>query len=111
VEAIVDSPGVMRIGEGVRVVYAYGYACCPDRLKVASTEADTLQRIAAQIGTSTPDKLILQLEIKSNNCRVLERALQAVLEGRGRKIAGGGDEWFNANRDGIRAIYEFINHS
>src|SRR5260370_3796029 len=30
----VDSADVIRIGEGTAVVYAYGYRCCPDHLKV-----------------------------------------------------------------------------
>ena len=108
VEATVDCSDVMRIGDGAAVVYAYGYRCCPDRLKVGSTEADTLQRIAAQIGTSTPDKPVLQMEIKTNDCRAVERAIHAVLEARGQKIAGGGAEWFKVSRDEIRSIYEFI---
>jgi hypothetical protein len=109
VEATVDSSDVVRIGDGAAVVYAYGYRCCPDRLKVGSTEADTLQRIAAQIGTSTPDKPVLQLEIKTNGCRALERAIHAILEARGQKIGGGGAEWFKVSRDEILAIYQFIN--
>jgi hypothetical protein len=108
VQATVDSSEVMHIGDGAAVVYAYGYRCCPDRLKVGSTEADTLQRIAAQIGTSTPDKHVLHMEIKTNDCRALERAIQAVLEARGCKIAGGGAEWFKVSRDEILSIYEFI---
>jgi len=111
VEATVDSSDVLRIGEGVAAVYAYGYRCCPDRLKVGSTEADTLQRIAAQIGTSTPDKPVLQVEIKTNECRTLERAIHAVLETRGHKIPGGGAEWFKATRDDIVAIYQFVYQS
>ena len=111
VEATVDCSDVMRIGNGAAVVYGYGYRCCPDRLKVGCTEADTLQRIAAQIGTSTPDKPVLQMEIKTNDCRALERAIHAVLEARGQKITGGGAEWFKANREEILTIYEFINPS
>ena len=67
-----------------------------------------MQRIAAQIGTSTPDKPVLLVEIKTNQCRALERAIQATLETRGRKIAGGGTEWFKASRDEVLAIYDFI---
>ena len=111
VEASVDSSDVTRMGEGTAVVYAYGYRCCPDRLKVGSTEADTLLRIAAQIGTSTPDIPVLHLEIKTNDCRALERAIHAVLETRGKKTNGGGAEWFKVNREEIRSIYEFISQS
>ena len=89
-------------------MYAYGYHCCPERLKVGSTEVDTVQRIAAQINTSTPAKPVLFLEIKTNGCRVFERAIQAVLEARGQKISGGGAEWFTTSRDEILAIYKFI---
>src|SRR5260221_10280687 len=85
-----------------------GYGCCPDRLKIGYATGDTVQRIADQIGTSTPDKPILHIEIKTDDCRALERALHAVLRVRGRKVVGGGDEWFKATRDEVIAIYEFI---
>jgi T5orf172 domain len=108
VEEAVDTSDVVRRGEGIGIVYAYGYACLPDRLKVGSTESETVQRIAAQISTSTPDKPALHLEIKTDRCRALERAIQATLELRGRKIVGGGTEWFRTNRDEILSIYDFI---
>jgi hypothetical protein len=108
VEAAVHVSDVQRVGEGEGIVYAYGYACCADRLKVGSTEGDTVQRIAAQIATSTPDKPALLLEIRTNRCRALERAIQATLEARGCKISGGGAEWFKATRDEVVAIYRFI---
>lgn len=107
-ESAVDTSNVERVGEGEGIVYAYGYACCPDRLKVGSTEADTVQRIAAQIGTSTPDKPMLAVEIRTNHCRALERAIQTTLEARERKICGGGAEWFKTSRDEVVAIYRFI---
>jgi hypothetical protein len=105
----VDTADVIRIGNGGTFVYAYGYRCCPDRLKVGCTGSDTLQRIADQIGTSTPDKPVLYVEIKTNDCRGLERAIHAVLRARGCKVGGGGDEWFKASRDEVLAIYQFIN--
>jgi hypothetical protein len=108
VEEAVDTSNVVRTGEGAGVVYAYGYRCCEDRLKVGFTEANTVQRIAAQIGTSTPDKPVLLIEIKTDQCRALERAIQATLETRGRKISGAGAEWFKAGRDEVLAIYQFI---
>jgi hypothetical protein len=108
VEEAVDTTDVVRKGEGAGIVYAYGYRCCEDRLKVGLTEANTVQRIAAQIGTSTPDKPVLLVEIKTNQCRALERAIQATLETRDRKIAGGGTEWFKASRDEVLTIYDFI---
>jgi predicted protein tyrosine phosphatase len=69
---------------------------------------DTVERIAQQINTSTPDKPVLLIEIKTDKCRALERAIQATLETRGRKISGGGTEWFMASRDEVLAIYKFI---
>src|SRR5215469_12840462 len=50
-------------------LYVYGYRCAPDRLKIGSTEVDTVQRIAAQITTSTPFKPVLLIEIKTDVCR------------------------------------------
>jgi hypothetical protein len=111
VEEAVDTTDVVRKGEGAGIVYAYGYRCCEDRLKVGFTEANTVQRIAAQIGTSTPDKPVLLIEIRTDQCRAVERAIQATLETRGRKIAGGGTEWFKASPDEVLAIYEFITQS
>jgi len=52
----VDTSDVIRLGEGPKVLYAYGYRCAPDRLKIGLTESDTVQRIAEQISTGTPDK-------------------------------------------------------
>lgn len=104
----VDTKNVIRIGNGGTVVYAYGYGCCPDRLKVGYATGDTVQRITDQIGTSTPDKPVLHIEIKTNDCRALERAIHAVLRVRGQKVFGGGDEWFKATRDEVVSIYRFI---
>jgi hypothetical protein len=104
----VDTTDVLRIGEGPRVVYAYGYRCAPDRLKVGLTEGDTVDRITTQISTSTPDKPMLLLEIRTHDCGSLERAIHATLEYRGSKITGGGKEWFKTTRDEIVAIYGSI---
>lgn len=108
IEETVDTSNVLRCGDGAGIVYAYGYACLPDRLKVGSAEVDTVQRIAAQIKTSTPDKPCLLLEIRTDQCRALERAIHAILEVRGRKISGGGIEWFRVSRDEVIKIYKFV---
>jgi len=108
VEQLVDTSGVRRRGDGSGIVYAYGYRCAPDRLKIGSTNTDAVQRIAAQIGTSTPDIPVLFLEIRTDKCRVLERALHAILEYRGRKILGGGDEWFRISLLEVEQLYETL---
>lgn len=72
------------------------------------TNTDTVERIAQQINTSTPDKPVLLFEIKTDRCRSLERALHATLETRGWKIRGGGAEWFKTTREEILGIYQFI---
>jgi hypothetical protein len=105
VEGLVDTSDVVRLGEGQSIVYAYGYRCAPGRLKVGLTTGDTIQRIVAQIGTSTPDKPALLLEIRTHDCGALERAVHAILEYRGGKVEGGGKEWFKTSRDEIIAIY------
>ena len=104
----VDTADVVRLGNGQGTVYAYGYRCCPDRLKVGYTEGEAVQRIADQIFTSTPDRPVLFIEIRSDKCRALERAIQTVLEVRGRKIVGGGDEWFKVTRNEVLDIYKFV---
>ena len=108
VEEAVDTSDVMRLGEGQSVVYAYGYRCAPDRLKVGLTTGDVVQRIIAQISTGTPDKPALLLEIRTHDCRSLERAIHAILEYRGSKVVGAGTEWFRASRDEVVAIYRSI---
>jgi len=107
----VDTTDVVRVGEGTGVVYGYGYRCCLDRIKIGSTNTDTVERIAQQINTSTPDKPVLFVEIRTDRCRSLERAIQATLETRGRKITGGGVEWFKAGREDVLAIYQFVSRS
>ena len=104
----VDTSDVVRLGEGLQVVYAYGYRCAPDRLKVGLSVGDPVQRIAAQISTSTPDRPVLMLEIRTHNCRALERAIHAILEYRDTKIRGAGAEWFNTSREDVIAIYRTI---
>jgi hypothetical protein len=107
----VDTSDVLKIGSGNRVVYAYGYQCAHDRLKIGLTEGDTVQRIAAQIGTSTPDKPVLKLEIRTHDCTSLEKAIHAILKYRGQKIDGGGTEWFKTTREEIVKIYETVSHN
>jgi hypothetical protein len=104
----VDVSDVVRLGEGSTVVYAYGYRCAPDRLKIGLTVGDTVQRIAAQISTGTPDKPVLLLEIRTHDCNSLERAIHAILQYRGTKILGAGQEWFKASREEVVAIYRSI---
>lgn len=46
VEQAVDVSDVVRLGDkGSGFVYAYGYRCVPDRLKIGKTEFNTVQRI------------------------------------------------------------------
>jgi hypothetical protein len=108
VQEAVDISDVIRLGEGQSVVYAYGYRCAPDRLKIGLTTGDTVQRIVAQISTGTPDKPVLLLEIRTHDCGSLERAIHAILEYRGVKIVGAGKEWFRASRDEVVSIYHSI---
>src|SRR5437879_6846313 len=96
VKDIVDTSEVTKTGEGVGIVYAYGYRCCQDRIKIGSTDVDTVERIAQQTNTSTPDKPVLLIEIRTNKCRALERAIQATLETQGCKVIGGDAEWIKA---------------
>jgi hypothetical protein len=108
IKEAVDSSDVVRLGAGPKVVYAYGYRCAPDCLKIGLTEGDAVDRIAAQIGTSTPDKPVLLVEIRTHDCSSLERAIHATLEYRGSKILGGGKEWFKTSKEEIIAIYNSI---
>ena len=82
-------------------MYANGYRCAPDRLKIGLTVGDVVQRIAAQISTGTPDKPALLLEIRTHDCSSVERAIHAILEYRGTKIPGAGQEWFKASREEV----------
>jgi len=50
-------------------------------------------------------------EIKKNTRRALEPAMHGVLETRGQKVIGGGDQWFKAARDEVMEIYKFIRDS
>ncbi len=108
IEEAVDTSDVLRVGDGQGIVYAYGYRCAPDRLKVGLTTGDSVPRIIAQIGTSTPDRPVLFLEIRTHDCAPLERAVHAILEYRGAKVVGGGKEWFRTTRAEIIAIYRSI---
>jgi T5orf172 domain len=107
-QATVDTADVLEIGQGDEFVYAYGYRCAPDRLKIGSCSGDVVARIAAQVGTGTPDKPVMLLRIKTHDCRALERTLHGMLRLKGRQIAGAGAEWFLATRDELVAAYERV---
>lgn len=104
----VDTSDVVEIGTGAQWVYAYGYRCAPDRLKIGSAAGDVEARVAAQIGTGTPDKPRLVLKIATPDCRALERALHGALQVRGRRVDGAGAEWFVVERDEIVQLYRAI---
>jgi len=75
----VDTTDVLRLGEGDKFVYAFGYRCAPDRLKIGLTKNDPLEHVFAQINSSTRDKPVLLLEIETHDCNSIERALHAIL--------------------------------
>ncbi len=102
----VDTSDVIEIGQGHEAVYAYGYRCAPDRLKIGSCTGDAVARIAAQISTGTPDKPALLVHFRTHDCRALERVLHGMLRLKGKKVDGAGAEWFIATRDEVIAAYE-----
>jgi hypothetical protein len=42
----VDTMDVIKLGEGLKIVYTYGYKCAPDRLKIGLTEIDIYHSVA-----------------------------------------------------------------
>jgi hypothetical protein len=104
----VDTCNSRETGRGAQFVYAYGYRCAPDRLKIGRSDGDVVKRIASQINTGTPDKPALSLVIRTEDCRALEKTIHGVLEFRKRKVAGGGDEWYLVTRDELIQIYKAI---
>ncbi|MDR3525594.1 MAG: GIY-YIG nuclease family protein [Acetobacteraceae bacterium] len=107
-DQMVDISDTHEEGNGDQCVYAYGYRCAPDRLKVGRTDGDVIDRIARQIATSTPEKPSLFLVIRTSDSRALEMAMHGVLRLRRMKIIGGGDEWFLTTRDELLEIYRAI---
>lgn len=89
-------------------MYAYGYSSVPDRMKVGRTHGEVVDRIVQQINESTPDKPTLSLVIRTENAHAMEKALQGVLEVRGRKVPGGGDEWYLTTRDELIELYQSL---
>ena len=109
IDEAVDASQVKRVGTGSGTVYAFGYPCAPDRLKIGCASGAAVQRIAYQINASTPDKPVLYLEISSDRCQVLEKAIHRALEfWQQRVMNGGGTEWFRATVGDILEIYEFL---
>lgn len=108
VESSVDTTSVTRLGAGNGSVYAYGYACVPDRLKIGRTTGDVVRRIVSQINESTPDRPVLHLVLATGSPGALERALHGALVLRDRKADGGGTEWYRTTVDEIQAIYHAL---
>ena len=105
---IVDVRHVIERGEGEQSVYAYGYACAPDRLKIGSAMDEPVARVAAQISTATPDRPVLRLVIRTHDCRALERAFHNILRLKGRKVQGAGAEWFRVTIEEVLDLYERV---
>ena len=104
----VDTADVTEIGQGDEFVYAYGYKCAPDRLKIGKCAGDVVARIAAQISTGTPDKPVLLIRIRTHDCTALERTLHGIFRLKGKQIAGAGAEWFIATREDVLAACEKV---
>ena len=108
-ESAVDTSDMLRLGEGQEYVYGYGYGVAPGCIKVGATKKMSPgERVARQIGTSTPGQPLLLIAIATTNSQALERALQGILECRGRQITGGGKGWFRTHRDEIASLVEFV---
>src|SRR5262245_59948655 len=43
---VVETSDAIEVGQGAESVYAYGYRCAPDRLKIGSCTGDVNTRIA-----------------------------------------------------------------
>jgi hypothetical protein len=108
VASSVDTVNVTRLGDGSGSVYAYGYKCAPDRLKIGRTNGDVVSRIVSQINASTPDRPVLHLVLATSNAGALERALHGALVLRDRRVEGGGAEWFRTTVDEILTIYHAL---
>jgi len=108
VASSVDTARAARLGQGSGCVYAYGYNCVPDRLKIGRTNGDVVSRIVSQINASTPDRPVLHLVLATSNAGALERALHGALVLRDRQVEGGGAEWFRTSVDEILAIYHAL---
>ena len=104
----VDTSDLVVRGSGSEAVYAYGYPCAPDRLKIGRTTGEVVTRVAHQIYTGTPDKPSLYLIIYTRDCAGLERVLHDVFRFQGKKVAGAGAEWFRVGRGDILSIYESV---
>lgn len=104
----VDTGATVEIGTGDETVYAYGYRCAPDRVKIGSCAGDVVARVAAQIGTGTPDKPVLWLVIRTHDCRALERVLHGIFRLEGRRVTGAGAEWFTVSPDEVKAAYQRV---
>jgi len=104
----VDTSDLVERGTGPETVYAYGYPCARDRLKIGRTTGEVVTRVANQIHTGTPDKPSLYLIIYTRDGAGLERVLHDVFRFQGKKIAGAGAEWFRVGRDEILRVYEHV---
>jgi len=105
VATTVDTSELSEFGVGGSCVYAYGYACAPDRLKIGRADGDAVARVAAQITTSTPDKPRLVVVLHTDDAGALERGLHAWFQLRGRRLEGGGKEWFRVTKDEVIEAY------
>jgi hypothetical protein len=113
----------ITFGDGSECVYAWTHTS--DRalaqlrgdvrqpIKIGySTDPDPRRRVAATLAqgrTALHSGVELLLVYRTGQARKIERALHAILDVRGHKIAGGlGQEWYRTNADEIIAAIELI---
>jgi hypothetical protein len=113
----------VTFGDGSECVYAWAHASDRGLAQLRgearhpiksgySTDPDPRRRIAATLAqgrTALHSGVELLLVYRTGQARKIERAVHAILDVRGHKIAGGlGQEWYRTNAEEIIAAIELI---
>jgi predicted transcriptional regulator len=107
-----------ELGEGKGYVYLYFFpnykltASMKEEAfwpcKIGYSDAQGLERISSQLGTSHAEKPVIGLKVNSDNAIILEKIIHRILGLRKRKIPDSpGQEWFLTNPDEVEKIVKF----
>jgi hypothetical protein len=104
----VDTSTANILGDGSQSLYVYNTTGTAEGIvKIGYSVNGVAERIEQQIGTAMPGQPRLLLIIKTDHARALERVVHGILEMQGRRLTGGGAEWFRATPEMVRQIAEF----
>ena len=105
-----------KIPQSLYVYYFANYKDCAIlkgenkwKCKIGFTRCDVQARIAEQLGTGSPEKPVIALQVETHDAKTLETTVHGILKLRGQyDEEAHGSEWFITNPEEVKEICNFV---